>query len=161
MSKITPFLWFDKQAEEAAEFYVAIFKNSKVLGVSRYGKEGAKASGMKEGDIMMMVFELNGQDFMALNGGPAFNFTEAVSFMVDCKDQKEVDDFWEKLYKGGEKGQCGWLKDKYGLSWQIVPSILGELMQDEDKEKSARVMQAMLKMTKIDIKKLKEAYDEK
>jgi predicted 3-demethylubiquinone-9 3-methyltransferase (glyoxalase superfamily) len=154
MKKITPFLWFDNKAEEAMNYYVSIFKNSKVLGVSRFGEGGPGP----QGSVMTATFELNGQEFTALNGGPQFNFTEAISFYVDCESQEEVDELWEKLSEGGEKSQCGWLKDKYGLSWQIVPSILGELLQDKDAAKSKRVMEAMLKMSKIDIKTLKQAY---
>ena len=151
MKKITPFLWFDTQAEEAMKFYISIFKNSKVLSVAP-GPNGTAAS---------VTFELEGQEFMALNAGPHFKFTEAISFFVDCKTQEEVDELWEKLSQGGEKGRCGWLKDKYGLSWQIVPSVLGELMNDQDAEKSKRVMEAMLKMDKIDIKLLRQAYEQR
>ena len=157
MQKITPFLWFDDKAEEAMNFYISIFKNSKIVSVSRYGDAGP---GLK-GTVMTATFQLNGQEFMVLNGGPEFKFTEAISFFVNCETQQEVDELWEKLSEGGEKGQCGWLKDKYGVSWQIVPSALGELMNDQDPEKSKRVMQAMLQMHKIDIKVLKQAYDQK
>ena len=157
MQKITPFLWFDNQAEEAMNFYISIFKNSKIVSVSRYGDAGP---GLK-GTVMTATFQLNGQEFMVLNGGPEFKFTEAISFFVNCETQQEVDELWEKLSEGGEKGRCGWLKDKYGVSWQIVPSALGELMNDQDPEKSKRVMQAMLQMHKIDIKVLKQAYDQK
>ncbi len=156
MKKITPFLWFDDKAEEAMNFYVSIFKNSKIISVTRYGEAGPGA----QGTVMSAIFELDGQVFYALNGGPHFHFTEAISFFVDCKDQAEVDELWEKLSAGGEKGQCGWLKDRYGLSWQIVPSALGELMQGSDAERSKRVMQAMLQMKKLDIAKLKQAYDQ-
>ncbi len=149
MKKIRPFLWFDDKAEQAMKFYTSIFKNSKVLNVSR----GA------DGKVFTVTFELEGQEFMALNGGPQFRFTEAISFFVDCKTQEEVDDLWERLSEGGEKSRCGWLKDKFGLSWQIIPEALGELMGDDDDEKSGRVMQAMLKMSKIDIKALQKAYD--
>jgi predicted 3-demethylubiquinone-9 3-methyltransferase (glyoxalase superfamily) len=152
--KITPFLWFDTQAEEAANFYVSVFKNSEVLEVSRFG-EGAPR---EAGSVMTVSFRLDGQPFTALNGGPEFNFTEAVSFQIDCGDQEEVDYFWEKLTAGGEPGPCGWLKDKYGLSWQVIPRILMELLGDPDRAKADRVMQAMLQMSKIDIAKLKEAY---
>jgi predicted 3-demethylubiquinone-9 3-methyltransferase (glyoxalase superfamily) len=155
MQKISPFLWFDGRAEEAMNFYVSIFKNSKVLGVSRYGDEGPGP----KGTVMVATFELEGEKFFALNGGPEFKFSPAISFLVDCQTQQEVDDLWEKVSAGGEKGQCGWLTDKFGLSWQIVPSILGELMQDEDEEKSGRVMQAMLQMHKLDIAALKRAYE--
>jgi predicted 3-demethylubiquinone-9 3-methyltransferase (glyoxalase superfamily) len=143
--KITPFLWFDNNAAEAAKFYCSIFKNSKVTGNTP----------------LVVTFTLDGQQFMGINGGPHFKFTEAVSFLVDCETQKEVDMFWDKLSKGGQKSRCGWLKDKYGLSWQIVPSILPKLMSDKDKSKSERVMQAMLKMNKIEIDKLKAAYNKK
>jgi predicted 3-demethylubiquinone-9 3-methyltransferase (glyoxalase superfamily) len=156
MKKITPFLWFDDKAEEAMNFYVAVFKNSKVGSVTRYG-EGGPAP---KGKVMTATFELDGQEFMALNAGPQFKFTEAISFYVNCETQEEVDELWEKLSNGGEKGQCGWLKDKFGLSWQVVPSILGKLLRDKDAEKSKRVMKAMLQMQKIDIKKLKQAYDQ-
>jgi len=156
MQKITPFLWFDNQAEEAMNFYVSIFKNSKVLAVSRYGDAGPGP----KGTVMTANFQLDGQDFIALNGGPLFHFTEAISFVVDCKTQEEVDYLWDKLTEGGEPGQCGWLKDKFGLSWQIVPAALGELMSGPDSEKSKRVMEAMLKMSKIDTKILKQAYDQ-
>jgi predicted 3-demethylubiquinone-9 3-methyltransferase (glyoxalase superfamily) len=157
MPQITPFLWFDHQAEEAARFYVSIFKNSKIVSVSRYGEAGPGP----QGSVMTVTFELNGQRFIALNGGPHFKFTEAISFSVDCKTQEEVDGFWERLSEGGEEGPCGWLKDKYGLSWQINPTILGEMLGDADPQKSRRVMEAMLKMKKIDIGRLKQAYDQR
>jgi len=151
-------LWYDDKAEEAANFYVSIFKNSKVESVTRYEGEGAKASGRPAGTVMTVAFELEGQKFVALNGGPHFKFTEAVSFVVNCASQEEVDYFWEKLLEGGGKeSQCGWLKDKYGLSWQIVPTIMPELLQNKDPEKAKRVMQAMMKMVKIDIETLKRA----
>jgi predicted 3-demethylubiquinone-9 3-methyltransferase (glyoxalase superfamily) len=156
MQKITPFLWFDNNAEEAMNFYISIFKNSKVVSVSRYGEEGPGP----KGTVMTAIFQLNGQEFYALNGGPEFTFTEAISFFVNCETQQEVDDLWEKLSEGGEKSRCGWLKDKYGLSWQIVPTILGKLLQDKDAEKSRRVMNAMLQMDKLDIEKLKQAYEQ-
>jgi predicted 3-demethylubiquinone-9 3-methyltransferase (glyoxalase superfamily) len=156
MQKITPFLWFDGKAEEAMNFYVSVFKNSKAGTVTRYGEAGPGP----KGTVMIATFQLEGQDFVAINGGPQFTFTPAISFFVDCKTQEEVDDLWEKLSEGGEKSRCGWLKDKFGLSWQIVPSILPELMRDKDPEKSKRVMKAMLQMDKIDIKALKEAYDQ-
>jgi predicted 3-demethylubiquinone-9 3-methyltransferase (glyoxalase superfamily) len=156
MQKITPFLWFDTQAEAAANFYVSIFKNSKVVKIARYGEGGPGP----KGSVMTVVFELDGQRFIALNGGPQFKFTEAISFTVDCRTQEEVDTFWEKLSGGGVEGPCGWLKDKYGLSWQIVPTLLGEMLSDPDPEKSKRVMQAMLKMKKLDIAGLKNAYDQ-
>ena len=147
MQKITPFLWFDSNAEEAMNYYFTIFKNSKVLSLSRYG-EGAPGP---VGQVIVVSFQLDGQEFMALNGGPVFKFTEAISFFVNCKTQEEVDDYWEKLSAGGEKGQCGWLKDKFGVSWQIVPTALGELMSNPDPATAQRVTQAMLQMTKIDI----------
>jgi len=157
MQKITPFLWFDNNAEEAVNFYVSIFKNSKVVSIARYGDAGPGPKGA----VMTAKFQLNGQEFVALNGGPHFKFTEAVSFVVNCETQREVDEFWEKLSEGGEESRCGWLKDKYGLSWQIVPTILVELLQDKDPEKAKRVMEAMLQMNKIDIKKLEQAYEQK
>ena len=157
MQKITPFLWFDNQAEEAMNFYTSIFKHSKILNVSRYGDTGPGV----EGSVMTATFQLNGQEFMVLNGGPTFKFNEAISFLVKCETQEEVDYFWEKLSEGGEEVQCGWLKDKYGISWQIVPTILGELLQDKDAEKARRVMEAMLKMVKIDIAGLKQAYEQR
>ena len=156
MPRITPFLWFDAQAEEAAKFYVSIFKNSKVLAITRYGEGGPGP----KGSVMTVRFELDGQEFIALNGGPHFKFTEAVSFSVDCKTQAEVDEFWEKLSAGGEEGPCGWLKDKYGLSWQVNPTILGEMLGDPDPQKAKRVMQAMLQMKKIDIQALRRAYEQ-
>jgi predicted 3-demethylubiquinone-9 3-methyltransferase (glyoxalase superfamily) len=152
--KVTPFLWFDNQAEEAMSFYCSIFKNAKPGKVTRYGDAGPGP----KGSVMVASFEIEGQQFTALNGGPHFKFNEAISFVVDCKDQAEVDHFWEKLSAGGQKSQCGWLKDRYGLSWQIVPTVLIELASDPDPAKSGRVMQAMLQMTKIDIAKLKAAY---
>ncbi len=155
MQKITPFLWFDNNAEEAMNFYVSLFKNSKVLNVTRYGEAGPGSPGT----VMTAEFQLEGQEFVALNGGPQFKFTEAISFVVNCENQEEVDYFWEKLSEGGEKSRCGWLKDKYGLSWQVVPTVLAELLADKDPEKSKRVMDAMLAMDKIDIKVLKQAHD--
>jgi predicted 3-demethylubiquinone-9 3-methyltransferase (glyoxalase superfamily) len=155
MQRITPFLWFDGKAEEAMNFYVSVFKNSKVVSVSRYGDGGP---GLK-GTVMSATFQLDGQQFYALNGGPQFTFTPAISFFVNCETQQEVDELWEKLSAGGKKERCGWLKDKYGLSWQIIPSALGKMLQDKDGEKSKRVMQAMMHMNKIDIKGLQEAYD--
>ena len=157
MQKITPFLWFDDKAEEAMNFYVSIFKNSKRGRVSRYGEAGPGPMGT----VMVATFQLEGQDFIALNGGPHFKFTEAISLVVNCDTQEEVDGFWEKLSEGGSRGQCGWLKDKYGLSWQIVPTALGELMSDPDPEKSKRVMQSMLQMKKLDIKGLRQAYQQR
>jgi len=159
MQKITPFLWFDDKAEEAANFYVSIFENAKIGSITRYGEEGAKASGRPKGTVMTVAFQIAGQDFTALNGGPHFQFTEAVSFVVNCTTQQEIDYFWEKLSAGG-KGQCGWLKDKYGLSWQIVPTVLVEMLEDKDTKKSQRVMQAIMQMTKIDIAGLKQAYEQ-
>jgi predicted 3-demethylubiquinone-9 3-methyltransferase (glyoxalase superfamily) len=154
MNKIYPFLWFDNQAEEAVTFYTSVFKNSKIGAVSRYGDAGPGPAG----SVMVIEFEIEGQKFTALNGGPIFTFTPAISFFVNCESQEEVDHLWEELSQGGEKGQCGWLKDKYGLSWQIVPSILGKLMSDPDPEKAGRVTAAMLKMTKLDIAELQRAY---
>ncbi len=159
MQKITPFLWFDSQAEEAAKFYTSIFKNSKIEKITRYGEAGEKASGRPKGSVMTVQFQLVGQDFVALNGGPHFKFTKAISFVVHCKTQREVDYFWKKLSAGGKEVQCGWLKDKYGISWQIVPTILPELLSDKNAVKSQRVMQALLKMVKLDIKALKQAYN--
>ena len=153
MQKISPFLWFDSNAEEAANFYVAIFKDSKVLKIARYGEAGPGPAG----SVMVVNFQIEGQDFIALNGGPLFKFTEAISLSVDCKTQQEVDEFWGKLSAGGEEGPCGWLKDKYGLSWQVTPTILGELLADKDQKKAQRVMQAMLQMKKIDIAALQRA----
>ena len=155
MQKINPFLWFDGKAEEAMNFYVSIFKNSKVLRVTRYGEAGPGP----KGTVMSATFQLDGQEFFALNGGPLFTFSPAISFFVNCETQQEVDELWEKLSEGGEKQRCGWLKDKYGLSWQIIPSLLGKMLQDKDADKSGRVMKAMLQMGKIDIKILKQAYD--
>ena len=155
MKKITPFLWFDNQAEEAMNLYVSIFKNSRVLNLTRYGEGGPGP----KGTVMTATFELDGQEFIALNGGPQFKFTEAISFSVNCETQEEIDEMWEKLSEGGEKGRCGWLKDKFGLSWQVNPRILGEMLQDKDPEKAKRVVQAMLQMDKFDIKTLKQAYE--
>jgi len=160
MQKITPCLWFDNQAEEAVNFYASIFKNSKVGRIARYGEAGAEVSGRPSGSVMTVEFQLEGQEFLALNGGPIFKFTEAVSFVVNCETQEKIDEMWEKLSKGGAKGQCGWLKDKYGLSWQIVPPVLSEMLQDKDTKKSERVMKAMLQMKKLDIKTLKQAYEQ-
>ena len=160
MQKITPFLWFDNRAEEAANFYTSVFKNSKIGNITRYDAESAKASGKPEGSVMTVDFQLEGQDFIALNGGPQFKFTEAISFSVDCKNQQEVDELWEKLSAGGEEGPCGWLKDRYGLSWQIVPTVLVEMLKDKDAEKAKRVTRAMLQMKKLDIETLKRAYEE-
>ena len=157
MKKITPFLWFDGKAEEAMNYYVSVFKNSKILSITRYGEEGPGP----KGTVMTAAFELNGQEFTALNGGPQFTFSPAISFVVNCETQQEVDELWEKLSEGGEKQNCGWLKDKYGLSWQVIPTMLIEMLQDKDAEKSRRVMKAMLQMNKIDIKTLKQAYEQK
>jgi predicted 3-demethylubiquinone-9 3-methyltransferase (glyoxalase superfamily) len=154
-------LWFDRQAEEAANFYASVFKNSKIGKISRYGKAGYEVHKQPAGTVMTVEFQLEGQDFVALNAGPAFKFNEAVSFQVQCKTQAEVDHFWDKLSAGGHPGPCGWLKDKFGLSWQITPTILAELMQDKDHAKSGRVMNAMLQMKKIDIDQLQRAYDGK
>ncbi len=161
MQKITPFLWFDNQAEEAANFYTSVFKNSKIGSVARYGEEGAAVSGQPNGSVMTVEFELEGQKFVALNGGPLFTFSPAISFVVNCEAQEEVDELWEKLSEGGETQRCGWLKDKYGVSWQIVPTVLVEMLQDKDAEKAKRVMNAMLQMDKIDIAGLKQAYEQK
>lgn len=155
MQKITPFLWFNDNAEEAMNFYVSVFKSSKILSVTRYGDAGPGP----KGTVMTATFELEGQPFHALDGGPQFAFTEAISFFVNCNTQADVDELWERLSEGGEKSQCGWLKDKYGLSWQIIPSALMEMMRDKDPQKSQRVMAAMLQMTKIDIARLKQAYE--
>jgi len=155
MPKITPFLWFDDQAEEAMIFYISVFKNSRVLSTVRYGEAGPGP----KGTVMTARFQLAGQELVALNGGPHFKFAEAISFVVNCETQEEVDYFWEKLSAGGAESQCAWLKDKYGLSWQVVPTILVEMLQDKDAEKSQRVMKAMLQMKKIDIETLKQAYE--
>ncbi len=155
MQKVTPFLWFDSKAEEAANFYVSVFKNSKIVSIMRCGEAGPGP----KGSVMSATFQLDGQDFMALNGGPMFAFSPAISFFVNCQSQEEVDKLWEKLSEGGEKQRCGWLKDKYGVSWQIIPTVLGQLLQDKDLEKSKRVMNAMLQMDKLDITTLKQAYE--
>jgi predicted 3-demethylubiquinone-9 3-methyltransferase (glyoxalase superfamily) len=154
MQKIVPCLWFDDQAEEAARFYTSIFKNSRVGKIARYGEGGPRP----RGTVLTVKFRLDGQEFLALNGGPQFKFTEAVSFIVNCETQKEVDRLWETLSEGGEKVQCGWLKDKYGLSWQIVPTILARMMSDPDPRRADRVLQAVMGMKKLDIKELKAAY---
>jgi predicted 3-demethylubiquinone-9 3-methyltransferase (glyoxalase superfamily) len=155
MHTITPFLWFDNQAEEAARFYTSIFKNSKITGLSRYGDAGPGP----KGTVMIATFELDGRPFITLNGGPRFKFTEAISFAVNCETQAEVDDLWTRLSEGGEPGRCGWLKDKYGLWWQVVPTALGRMLSDPDAGKSKRVMTAMMQMDKIDIARLQEAYN--
>lgn len=159
MQKITPFLWFNDKAEEAAKYYVSLFKNSKIVTVTRYGEDGAKASGRPQGTVMTVVFQLDGQEFTALNGGPTFTFSPAVSFLVNCETQEEVDRLWGRLSEGGKPVQCGWLTDRYGLSWQIVPTILLKLLQDKDPRKSEKVMKAMLQMVKIDIQGLIRAYE--
>ncbi len=163
MQKIIPCLWFDDKAEEAAKFYASIFKNSKIGDVSRYGKEGYEFHGKEDGMVMTVDFEIEGQKYVALNGGPIFKFNEAISFQVHCETQKEVDYYWEKLSEGGDEKaqQCGWLKDKYGVSWQIVPVVLTKMLQDKDAKKSLRVMKALLQMRKLDIKTLTQAYEEK
>jgi len=164
MQKITPFLWFDDQAEEAADFYTSIFKNSRVGNILRYGEEAARVSesGRPVGSVLTIEFEIAGQKFVALNGGPQFKFNESVSFVVNCETQDEVDYFWAKLTSdGGEESACGWLKDKYGLSWQITPTVLIDMLHDKDPQKAERVMKAMLQMKKIDIEKLKVAYARK
>ena len=161
-------MWFDSRAEEAANFYVSIFsdrpgsdgKNSRIVTVTRYGDAGAKAAGRPKGSVMTVVFELDGQKFLGLNGGPLFTFSPAISFIVNCETEQEVDWFWERLSAGGKTDQCGWLTDKYGVSWQIVPTVLGEMLQDKDPRKSERVMKAMLQMKKIEIKGLKQAYEQ-
>ena len=158
VQKITPFLWFDNQAEEAANFYVSIFKQSRVGAITRYDDEASKAAGRPKGSVMTVEFELDGQKFTALNGGPLFKFTEAISLVVSCENQQEVDHFWEKLSAGGEEVQCGWLKDRFGVSWQVVPTVLVELLQDKDPERARRVMSAMLKMKKLDIDGLQKAH---
>jgi len=155
MQKITPFLWFDGQAEEAMNFYIAVFRNSKIVSKTRYGEEGPGP----KGTVMAGTFELEGQQFIALNGGPQFTFSPAISFFVNCETQEEIDELWEKLSKGGEIQRCGWLKDKYGVSWQVVPAALGKMLNDADTVKSQRVMKAMLQMDKLEIEGLKQAYE--
>ena len=157
MQKITPFLWFNGQAEEAMHFYVSIFKNSKVISVTRYGDAGPGP----KGTVMSATFQLEGQTFYALNGGPQYSFTPAISLFVNCETQQEVDQLWEKLLQGGRPSRCGWLQDKYGLSWQIIPSVLGKMLGDKDPKRANGVMQAMLQMDKIDIKRLQAAYDQR
>src|SRR6266702_3281353 len=161
MQRITPFLWFDDKAEEAATFYTSVFKNSKIGKIARYDEAGEKASGRPTGSVMTVEFQLEGQEFVALNGGPMFKFTEAISFVVNCETQEEVDYYWEKLSDGGEESRCGWLKDKFGLSWQVVPVVLIEMLADKDTAKAKRVMHAMLQMDKIDIPTLEKAYEQK
>ena len=160
MQKITPMLWFDNQAEEAARFYTSIFKNSKVKSVTRYGDAGAEAAGRPKGSVMTVSFEIEGQEFVGLNGGPVFKFSEAISLVVNCKTQDEVDEMWAELTAdGGEPGPCGWLKDKYGLSWQVVPTRLFELLESKDAKKAEGAMAAMLKMSKLDIEALEQAAE--
>jgi predicted 3-demethylubiquinone-9 3-methyltransferase (glyoxalase superfamily) len=162
MQKITPFLWFDDQAEEAVKFYSSVFKNSKTGRILSYDAEAAKASGRPAGSVLTIEFEIEGQKFVALNGGPDFKFNESVSFVINCETQKEVDYFWEKLTAdGGQESACGWIKDKFGLSWQVTPTVLIEMLHDKDCKKSERVMKAMLQMQKIDINTLKAAYEGK
>jgi predicted 3-demethylubiquinone-9 3-methyltransferase (glyoxalase superfamily) len=156
MQKITPFLWFDGNAEEAANFYISIFKNSKMGKISRYGDAGPGP----KGSAMSVTFQIEGQEFFALNGGPKFKFTPAISFFINCETQQEVDELWEKLSAGGRTDRCGWLQDKFGLSWQIIPTVLGQLLGDKDPQRAKRAMQAMLQMTKLDIKKLQQAADD-
>ena len=159
MQKITTCLWFNNQAEEAVNFYTSIFKNSKIGSTSRYDKASAEVSGQPEGSVLVITFELDGREFMALNGGPLFKFTEAVSLVINCESQQEVDYFWEKLTEGGEESQCGWLKDKFGLSWQVTPIRLNELLEDKDPKKAERVMKAMLQMKKLDVPTLEAAAE--
>jgi predicted 3-demethylubiquinone-9 3-methyltransferase (glyoxalase superfamily) len=163
MQKITPCLWFDSNAEEAVNFYTSIFKNSKIGNISRYGEAGYEIHGKPAGTVLTIEFELNGQAFTALNGGPVFKFNEAISFQVGCESQEELDYYWEKLSEGGDKKaqQCGWLKDKFGVSWQIVPNVLGTMLQDKDAKKSESVTKALLQMKKLDIKALKQAYEQR
>lgn len=156
MQKITTFLWFDNNAEEAINFYISVFKNSKILNVSRYGEAGPGPAG----SIMTATFQLEGQEFMALNGGPQFKFTEAISLLVNCETQEEVDELWSKLTEGGTESQCGWLKDKFGLSWQIVPTALGQMLQSPDPERNKNVVKALLQMRKLDINALRKAYEQ-
>ena len=155
MQKITPFLWFDNQAEEAVQFYVSVFKNSEIIKIIRYGDDGPGPNGT----VMTIGFMIESQEFAALNGGPQFRFSQAISFVVNCRTQEEVDEYWENLSAGGEKQPCGWLKDKFGVSWQVVPGILSEMLNDKDPVKAGRVMAAMLRMNKIDIQVLKQAYN--
>ena len=160
MQKITPFLWFEDQAEAAVNFYISVFRDSRIVNVTRYGAAGAEAAGRPKGTVMTIVFQLEGEEFIALNGGPAFAFSPAISFVVKCGTQEQVDRLWDKLSQGGEALQCGWLQDKYGVSWQIVPTILGEMLSDKDSAKAERVMRAMLEMNKLDINTLKKAYEQ-
>ena len=160
MQKITPCLWFNDNAEEAVNFYTSVFNNSKITSVAHYGEAGSAASGRPKGSVMTIVFQLDGQEFMALNGGPHFTFSPAISLMVNCETQAELDEFWSKLSAGGATQQCGWLTDRYGVSWQIVPSALGEMMQDGEPEKSENAMKALLQMDKLDLNALKQAYEQ-
>jgi predicted 3-demethylubiquinone-9 3-methyltransferase (glyoxalase superfamily) len=160
MQKITPCLWFDSQAEEAVEFYTSLIDNSKILNIARYGESGAEASGQQKGKVMTVSFLLGGEEFLALNGGPYFKFSEAVSFIINCETQEELDFYWKRLSEGGEEGQCGWLKDRFGLSWQIVPVVMGDMLSDKDPKRTERVTEAMLKMKKIDINMLQQAYNQ-
>lgn len=163
MQKITPFIWFDNQAEEAVNFFTSIFKNSKIKTVTRYGEAGAKVSGMQKGTVMTIAFQIEGQEFVAINGGPVFEITPSISFFVNCENQQEIEALWEKLSKGGDERaqQCGWLQDKYGVSWQVVPVALGKMLSDTDPERLERVMHSLLQMKKIDIKSLKKVYDQR
>jgi len=158
MQKITPFLWFDDRAEEAVRFYVSVFPNSKIGNITRYGEAAAHAAQRPKGSVMTIAFQLDGQDFVAINGGPAFTFSPAISFVVGCRTQEEVDEFWEKLSDGGQTQQCGWLTDRFGVSWQITPVALWEMIEDKDPNKSEQAMRAMLQMDKLDIARLEEAY---
>jgi predicted 3-demethylubiquinone-9 3-methyltransferase (glyoxalase superfamily) len=160
MQKIMPCLWFDDQAEEAANFYTSIFNNSRITGVTRYGPAAAEAAGRPEGTVLTITFQLEGQDFMALNGGPVFQFSPAISLVVNCRTQEEIDELWEKLSEGGAIQECGWLQDRFGVSWQIVPASLGEMLLDEDTEKTERVIKAMLPMKKLDKRSLEQAYEQ-
>lgn len=159
LQRISPCLWFDDQAEEAATFYVSVFKNSKLGSITRYGEAGARVSGRPKGSVMTVEFVIAGQEFLALNGGPLFKFSEAISFMVKCDTQQEIDEMWEKLSEGGEQGQCGWLKDRYGLSWQIVSPVWNDMLRDSGGKRSERVMEAILRMTKPDLKAIQDAYE--
>lgn len=159
MQTITPCLWFDDQAEEAAKFYVSVFKNSRLGAITHYGEVGARVSGRPKGSVMTVTFEIDRQEFMALNGGPLFRFTAAISFMVKCETQQEIDEMWRKLSEGGEEGPCGWLKDKFGLSWQIVVPAWDEMLRDQNSERSERVMAAILQMSKPDVRRVQQAYE--
>ena len=161
MKTINPFLWFDDKAEEASAYYVSIFPNSRIVSITHYGESGAMATGRAKGSVMTVAFELDGQPFVALNGGPVFTFSPAISFSVNCDTQKEIDDLWKKLSDGGEEVECGWLTDRYGVSWQIVPAFIDEMLADPDPERAERVMKAVLGMKKLDIEELKKAYGEK